>query len=101
MIRLSRRTERAKRLLRLGTALALSVIPAVAHACPVCFSAQNEENRFAFVAMTIFLTLLPLGMLGLGMGLAWRRMRAMENASPERPALTEAPSSDVSSTARV
>lgn len=101
MIRLSRMTGRAKRMLRLGTALALSVIPAVAHACPVCFSAQNEENRFAFVAMTIFLTLLPLGMLGLGMGWAWRRMRSLENVGPERPTHTDEPASDVSSTARV
>lgn len=101
MIRLSPTTRRTKRLLRLVTALASSVVPAVAYACPVCFSAQNEENRFAFVAMTIFLTLLPLGMLGLGMGWAWRRMRALEDVRPERPTLTDGPSGDVSSSTRV
>jgi len=61
-------------------AACFAVIPGVAFACPVCFSAQNEENRAAFVLMTVFLTLLPLGMLGLGMGWAWRRLRAQDHA---------------------
>ncbi len=60
------------------------VVPNVALACPVCFSAQNEENRAAFVAMTAFLTLLPLGMLGLGLGWAWRRMQRLD----QRPTAT-------------
>jgi hypothetical protein len=37
--------------------------PAVAYACPVCFDA-NEANRTAFIVTTIFLSLLPLAMVG-------------------------------------
>ena len=40
----------------------LLVFPAVLHACPVCFD-QREQNRLAFFATTIFLSLLPLGMI--------------------------------------
>jgi hypothetical protein len=44
-------------------ALALSAaLPELAHACPVCFDA-SDENRRAFVATTVLLSLLPLGMV--------------------------------------
>ncbi len=51
----------------------LAVMPEVAHACPVCFDAR-DENRQAFLATTAFLSLLPLGMVA-GAGL-WLRRRA-------------------------
>jgi hypothetical protein len=35
-----------------------------AYACPVCFSAKDEAQRQAFFDTTIFLTLLPLLMIG-------------------------------------
>ena len=53
----------------------------LAYACPSCAS-PLEENRQAFVDTTIFLTVLPLTMIG---GLIWwlrRRAREME-ARPE------------------
>lgn len=82
-------------------ATVLSLLPRVAHACPVCFSAQNEENRFAFVAMTVFLTLLPLAMLGLGLGWVWRRMRLLEGSGKDsNPVGAPAPSASRSSTGR-
>lgn len=40
-----------------------TLTPAVAHACPVCFDA-NEENRAAFVLTTVLLSVLPLLMVG-------------------------------------
>jgi hypothetical protein len=49
----------------------------VAHACPSCAS-PLEENRQAFVDTTIFLTVVPLAMIG---GLIWwirRKAREME-----------------------
>lgn len=49
----------------------------VAHACPSCAS-PLEENRQAFVDTTIFLTVVPLAMIG---GLVWwirRKAREME-----------------------
>jgi hypothetical protein len=49
--------------------------PTLGHACAVCFEA-NDKNRAAFFATTIFLSLLPLGMIG-GSYL-WLRRRAQE-----------------------
>lgn len=49
--------------------------PDAAHACAVCFD-PREENRFAFLATTVFLSLFPLSMVG-GVGL-WLRRRARE-----------------------
>ena len=48
---------------RLLAVAAVLGTPAVAYACPVCFDA-NEANRTAFILTTIFLSLLPLGMVG-------------------------------------
>ena len=42
---------------------AIALTPGVALACPVCFGA-NEANRDAFVATTVFLSLLPVVMIG-------------------------------------
>jgi hypothetical protein len=55
--------------------LLMAALPELAHACPVCFDA-SDENRQAFLATTAFLTLLPLGMVA-GAGL-WLRKRARE-----------------------
>lgn len=59
--------------------LALAVLPDPVHACAVCFDA-NSEIRWSFLATTIFLSLLPLGMVA-GTGL-WirRRMQEMERS---------------------
>ena len=39
------------------------LLPAVALACPVCFSA-TEANRGAYLGTTVFLSLLPLAVIG-------------------------------------
>ena len=52
--------------------LALLALPAVAEACAVCGAA--DRNRAAFLGTTIFLSLLPLGMIG--GGVLWLRRRA-------------------------
>lgn len=63
-----------KRLVLLVAALVLLiVVPDVAHACPVCFD-PREENRLAFLATTVFMSLFPLSIVG-GFG-AWLRNRA-------------------------
>ncbi len=41
--------------------LSLPALPALG--CPVCFSA-TEENRYAFMWTTVFMTFLPLGLIG-------------------------------------
>lgn len=53
----------------------VAAFPDVAHACPVCFDSR-DENRQAFLATTVFLSLFPLGMVG-GLGL-WVRRRSKE-----------------------
>ena len=53
--------------------LLVAVLPDIAHACPVCFD-PREENRFAFLATTVFLSLFPLSIVG-GFGV-WLRNRA-------------------------
>ena len=50
--------------------------PELASACAVCSAGRDEENRFAFLATTIFMSLFPLSIIG-GMGL-WLRKRARE-----------------------
>lgn len=53
----------------------LAIFPDAAQACPVCFDAR-DENREAFLATTVFLSLFPLGMVA-GVGL-WIRKRSRE-----------------------
>ncbi|GMV06017.1 MAG: hypothetical protein AMXMBFR53_22940 [Gemmatimonadota bacterium] len=65
-----------RRVAVVALALALLVLlPEAAWACPVCFD-PRDENRVAFLATTVFLSLVPLGMVG-GLGL-WLRKRARE-----------------------
>jgi hypothetical protein len=66
----------------------LTLLPDSAHACPVCFD-PRDENRFAFLATTIFLTLLPLGLVA-GV-LLWVRHRSRQLAESEPQAGTEVP----------
>ena len=66
--------------------LTLALVPEIASACPVCFSG-TEETRFAFLLTTIFLTLLPL--LLVGSLVWWLRRRVLEvQALEERESVT-------------
>jgi hypothetical protein len=59
--------------------VAVAWLANTASACPSCAS-PLEENRQAFVDTTIFLTVVPLTLIG---GMVWwirRRLRAMEDA---------------------
>lgn len=58
----------------------------LAHACPSCAS-PLEENRQAFVDTTIFLTVLPLMMIG-GF-IWWLRKRARELDAPQEIAVPD------------
>lgn len=56
----------------------LMLLPEWASACAVCSAGRDEENRFAFLMMTIFMSLTPLALIG---GLVFwirRRYLAME-----------------------
>ena len=59
----------------------VAILPETVSACPVCFD-SSDENRQAFIATTVFLSLLPLGMVA-GAGLYVRkRTRDRSNESP-------------------
>jgi hypothetical protein len=57
-----------------------------AHACPVCFSAKDEAQRQAFFDTTIFLTLLPLVLIGGFIYWVARRVRRLEAEQSPREA---------------
>lgn len=66
--------------------LLVVLAPDVAQACAVCFD-PRDRNRAAFFATTVFLSLLPLGLVGLlGVWLR-RRSRALRGlpADPDAP----------------
>jgi hypothetical protein len=65
----------------LATALAVWGFPASALACSVCFSAKDEANRLAFIASTVFLTALPLVLMGAFIAWAARRAQALDAPS--------------------
>jgi amino acid transporter len=55
----------------------LVLLPDVAHACAVCFD-PREENRFAFLATTAFLTLFPLSLVGMAGMILRKRSRELD-----------------------
>jgi hypothetical protein len=68
-----------------ATALVLGLLllaPESALACPVCGLAGSDESGTAYVAMTVMLSALPLGMIA-GVAL-WvrRRLKAAETPPP-------------------
>ena len=72
---------------RLASLVALAIVlsPQLAKACSVCTTGKDDETRAAFVAMTAFMTFLPLGLIG---GFVWwlrRRALAMQQIELPRP----------------
>ena len=64
--------------LRVVPAALLLFAPQAVHACAVCFGGQEGDTRMAFILTTVFLTFLPLLMIG---GVVWwfrRRFRQLE-----------------------
>ncbi len=59
--------------------LALLLVPQLGQACAVCFS-SNDENRLAFTVTTVFLTALPLLMIG--SFVLWLRQRVLRLRGP-------------------
>jgi hypothetical protein len=54
--------------------------PEAAAACAACYGGGTEESRTAFIATTVFMSVLPLGMVGGLVWWIWRRMREIELA---------------------
>jgi hypothetical protein len=58
--------------------------PQISWACAVCSAGREDENRLAFILTTIFLTALPLSLVG---GVVWwlrGRARQMEATTEAR-----------------
>ena len=62
-----------------GALLALLVLaPRIVLACPVCMGGRDDATRTAFLLTTLFLTVLPLALIG---GVVWwltRRAHTLE-----------------------
>ena len=74
---------------RLSLVLVLVFYGSAVWACPVCFSAKNEDNRIAFIVTTAFLTFLPLSLIGGGVW--WLRRRAQQESEASQPRRLHAP----------
>ncbi len=71
------------RIAGLGAALCLGA-PELARACAVCSSGTEDASRLAFILTTIFLSSLPLLMLGAVLWWLWRRTRQLEREAAHR-----------------
>ena len=66
--------------------LLLAGLPRAAHACPVCFGG-DADNRAEFIGTTLFLTLLPLLMVGGFAFFLWRRFQRLETDADQAHSL--------------
>jgi len=68
----------------------LVFLPSVASACAVCTAGRDEENAFAFLMTTIFMSVKPLAAVGTLIYVLWRRIQKLEaereEAEPTGPA---------------
>ena len=53
-------------------------LPSVASACAVCTAGKDEENAFAFLMTTIFMSITPLAAIGTLVWVLWRRIQKLE-----------------------
>ena len=82
-----KRVERTGLVLAAACAFAtVSALPSLAYACPVCFAAQNEAARIAFLGTTVFLTALPVLMIGAV--IYWLASRSAEEPEAESTSAT-------------
>ena len=76
-------------------ALILVQAPGVARACAVCTAGRDEENAFAFLLTTIFMSIMPLAAIGTLVFVLWRRIQRLEaNSSPPEPSVASSASSE-------
>jgi cbb3-type cytochrome oxidase subunit 3 len=81
-------TTRTKALLLGATAFALA-LPDAARACPMCVSAQDEAVQTAFAVASLFMTAMPLSVIG---GFVWwLRRRARKLAAEEAAGVIRLP----------
>jgi hypothetical protein len=84
-------TTRVRRTLALAAAALLVAAPDLASACAVCMGGTGGGTLRAFAIGTLFLSLLPLAMIG---GMVWwlrRRARAIAREAELRGAAADVP----------
>ena len=59
-------------------ALAVVASPTLARACAVCTAGRDEENAFAFLVTTVFMSIMPLAALGTLIFVLYRRIQKLE-----------------------
>ena len=64
-------------------ALALAALPRAAEACAVCTAGRDDETRSAFLATTLFLSVLPWALVGGFVLWLRRRARALARESED------------------
>lgn len=64
--------------------LLVALAPEAGSACSMCLASQGEDVRYAFLWTTGFLSLLPVGMLGLAVWWLRRRVRAQDQREAAR-----------------
>jgi hypothetical protein len=76
----------ARRAIGLAVLALPLLLPRLASACAVCSAGRDDETRLAFLLTTLFLSVLPLGIVG---GAVWwlvRRSRQLARESGSLPA---------------
>lgn len=75
-------------------AILLLGAPGAAQACPVCMAGLPEEVRYAFLWTAGFLSVLPLGLVGVLVWYVRRRARALAEAEAH-PEVALAPAREI------
>ena len=83
----------ARRAIALALLALPLLLPRLASACAVCSAGRDDETRLAFLLTTLFLSVLPLGIVG---GAVWWLVRRSRQLARESVALP--PSTAVSRT---
>jgi sulfite exporter TauE/SafE len=76
-----RAAVRIRALFAAATLSAIAGVPGVSAACAVCFAGTDDASRVAFISTTVFMTLLPLGLLGTAGWWAYRRFQVLDRAA--------------------
>jgi hypothetical protein len=74
----------------LAAAVLVLALPGATEACPLCIAAQSENVQKAFAVASLFLSVLPLGMVGALV--LWLRRRARQIATEEAAGVIRLPS---------
>ena len=59
-------------------------LPSVGQACAVCSAGKDEENAAAFLASTVFMSVMPLAAIGTLVYVLYRRIQKLEAETTAR-----------------